>query len=360
MPAHFCGCIAYKPSSKRSFQTGKAQTDRTPYVNKFAIRAAMGPLAMSMDDIIRFCKVMWSPSGQQIDPYMLPVPFRNKIFESKKKLKVGYWKNGDGWFTSTHCVQRAISEVVGVLQDEYEYELVELPFVDGFNVVRLYFSFTGAESYMEEYMRAIDDTEDLFHGFAKLRQMQQIPAFIKHFLVKPLLPLIGEHRKQRLLCTLKSGDLTMKEFKDVCKEIMKFKYEFWKWLDSFGDIDCVVCPTNFYPALKHDFSKNFTVSLTATFLQNILDCSAGTYGPVTFVNKDECHYNLDDLPEDQRDSYSKELDAYMKDAYGLPVGVQIFGRPYDDELVLRVMNDLDKYYKNEKNKPKSLVKFTFE
>ncbi len=113
MPANFSGCIAYKPSSRRSPQTGKGLIDRDTYANKFGIIASQGPLAMNMNDIIRFMKVLWdNNNGNKIDPYMAPIPFRNNIFLSKKKLKIGYWKIDDGWFTSSKCVQRAISEVV--------------------------------------------------------------------------------------------------------------------------------------------------------------------------------------------------------------------------------------------------------
>lgn len=108
---------------------------------------------MNMNDIIRFLKIMWSPTGYSIDPYMIPIPFKENIFLSKKKLKIGYWKNGDGWFTTTQSVKRGISEVVNILQKEYEYELVELPFNDGFKVLTLYFKYMGSETNMKEYIR---------------------------------------------------------------------------------------------------------------------------------------------------------------------------------------------------------------
>ena len=52
----------------------------------------MGPMALDMDDIVLFLKSMWSPSTAkmfQLDPYMMPMPFRDDIFESKKKLTIG-------------------------------------------------------------------------------------------------------------------------------------------------------------------------------------------------------------------------------------------------------------------------------
>ena len=92
MPANFSGCIGYKPASKRSPQTGKGLLHRDSFVGKSIIRAATGPMAMDMDDIVMFLKAMWSPSTAQmfqLDPYMIPMPFRSDIFESKRTLKIG-------------------------------------------------------------------------------------------------------------------------------------------------------------------------------------------------------------------------------------------------------------------------------
>eukprot|EP01084_Bolivina_argentea_P126422 223851_1 len=350
-PANWSGCIAYKPSSKRSPQTGKALQWKHFYCNKASIVSSTGPMAAHMDDIIRFLRMMWSSKNMyELDCYMAPIPFRENIFNSKRKLKIGYWFD-DGWFTSAKCVKRAINEVVCVLKQEYEYELIPLKFDLGSEVIKLYFQYMGAEGKMKDYMYDLQDTEELFHGFKRLRFVQQIPVFFKKYIINPILYYIGEYRTYDLSHFIPGTGLSVTKYKKVTMEIMKFKYEFYdKYFNGNDKIDCIIAPTNFYPAPKHNFSTNFTPTLTSTFLQNILDCSAGNYGPVAFVNKKECHYLLNDLPKYQQDRVSKMLHGYMKSSYGLPIGVQIFSKPFDDEIVLRVMNDLDIYYK--KNKPR--------
>jgi len=352
MPAHFSGCIGYKPSAKRSPQTGKGLFHRDSWVSKVVIRAAMGPLAMDMDDIIMFMKAMWSPSTAQmfqLDPYMMPMPFRNEIFESKKKLTIGYWYD-DGWFTSTQCVRRAIDETVNVLSTEYKYDIVEIPYsaspqsVNVRHLLKLYYNFVSAEGPFQGFVDQLDDTEDLAGGFLTVKRLGSLPMFCRKWLFKPLLDMMGEYRKGETLDMTKNRALSVKEYRDLLYQIMKFKYDFWEWMELFG-VDVVVTPTNFYPAAPHEFSGEFLASLTATFVQNVLDCSAGTYGPVTFVKADECHYHKEDIPEKERDKCSRLLHEFMKDAEGLPIGVQVFGKPFDDEIVLRVMNDLDTYFK---------------
>lgn len=261
---------------------------------------------------------------------------------------IGYWYD-DGWFTATQCVRRAIDETINILSSEYKYEIVEIPFsktksVNIRHLLKVYYNFVSAEGPMQGFVDQLEDTEDLAGGFVMMRRLASLPMFCRNWLFRPLLNLIGEHRKSETLSMTKNRALSVKEYRDILYQIMKFKYDFWEWLDQFG-VDVVVTPTTFYPAPPHEFSGEFLASLTATFLQNVLDCAAGSYGPVTFVQEDECHYKLEDIPETERDKAARMLDEFMKDAQGLPVGVQVFAKPYEDEVVLRVMNDLDKYFK---------------
>ena len=94
-----------------------------------------------------------------------------------------------------------------------------------------------------------------------------------------------------------------------------------------------------------NWSEKLITSVTSTLLQNVLDCTAGTFGPITYVRESECHYdpNVLNLDEKQRDSWTKKFNEFMIGAKGLPVNVQLFARPYDDELVLRVMKELEVY-----------------
>lgn len=41
------------------------------------------------------------------------------------------------------------------------------------------------------------------------------------------------------------------------------------------------------------------------------------------------------------DSYTKECQRVLKGSVGLPVGVQVTGLPYQEEVVLRVMKELE-------------------
>ncbi|RYG51723.1 hypothetical protein EON66_10470, partial [archaeon] len=78
------------------------------------------------------------------------------------------------------------------------------------------------------------------------------------------------------------------------------------------------------------------VAASYTFLFNTLNFPAGTV-PVTFVRDDECVYTP---PAYQRDDFAAKAAESLRGAAGLPVGVQVVGLPYADELVLCGMNAL--------------------
>jgi Asp-tRNA(Asn)/Glu-tRNA(Gln) amidotransferase A subunit family amidase len=62
---------------------------------------------------------------------------------------------------------------------------------------------------------------------------------------------------------------------------------------------------------------------------------------VTLVKPEETEYPIQDLPVSQRDSLAACAAKVMVGSEGLPMGVQICTAPFEDELCLRVMSELE-------------------
>jgi len=146
----------------------------------------------------------------------------------------------------------------------------------------------------------------------------------------------------------RNGGLTVLEERSISAQIMQFRDEFWRYIDQSNNnngVDIIISPVCCYPTLPLGFSKNLSLSLTSTMLQNLLDCPAGSIGPICYVQKDECFYQPNSNEflyfYNQNDSLTKEIDSYMEEAQGLPCNVQVYAKPYQDELVLRVMKELE-------------------
>jgi len=152
---------------------------------------------------------------------------------------------------------------------------------------------------------------------------------------------MGENRKASIILSTKEGGLTVKEERDLSCQIDEFRYRFWQMMNE-EHIDLIVSPVSGYPAMPLGFSKDFLSTVSHQLLQNVLDTASCAFGPVTFVKEDETFYDVEKLPTCERDRTAKLLSTHMKDTQGLPVGVQVWGKPFDDELVLRLCKELEK------------------
>lgn len=119
-PASFCGIAGFKSSSDRTPQLGK--TASIP--GRQLLLSVEGPLAHSIDTCIEYLKLKWNdPEIYRKDVYMPPVPFQQALFDSEKKLRIGYY-TFDGYQHASPAYQRAVKETVKVLEDA-GHEIVE-------------------------------------------------------------------------------------------------------------------------------------------------------------------------------------------------------------------------------------------
>jgi Asp-tRNA(Asn)/Glu-tRNA(Gln) amidotransferase A subunit family amidase len=91
------------------------------------------------------------------------------------------------------------------------------------------------------------------------------------------------------------------------------------------------------PAWPHGAVANLEAATSYAWVWNYFHFPAGVV-PVTTVREDECYY---EAPRSQQDCIARAAAAAMRGAMGLPVGVQLCGLPWQDELVLRAMRELE-------------------
>jgi fatty acid amide hydrolase len=103
--------------------------------------------------------------------------------------------------------------------------------------------------------------------------------------------------------------------------------------------DAVICPGMGVPALRHGESKDLTPSCSYTLLWNVLHYPVGSV-PVGLVDKSETGY--EEAPGTAKDLFTSKTAASVAGSEGLPVGVQVAALPWRDEIVLRVMRDLER------------------
>lgn len=116
------------------------------------------------------------------------------------------------------------------------------------------------------------------------------------------------------------------------------------------DFDAVICPTQATPALKHGETKDLGSLIMRTVQWNIVDSTVGQI-PVCFVDP-----AVDSVTDDWRarrlsqpgtsEIFERRVygpgGAYdAQDMAGLPVGVQVVGRQWEEERVIELMKVVD-------------------
>ena len=79
-----------------------------------AIRGTVGPLGRTVEDLANMMRVL--VKTHELDERVPPMDFNEEVYNSKKKLKIGYYSS-DGFFDASHAYIRAVNIAVEKLQE---------------------------------------------------------------------------------------------------------------------------------------------------------------------------------------------------------------------------------------------------
>ncbi len=272
-PAHFTGICALKPTAGRIPAAGHLP----PCLGPFSFLGAIGPMARTVGDLALFFEVL---SGQDpTDPASPPVAHHPVSLEDAKRIPIGYFED-DGTVPVTSETRAAVQAAARALERQ---GFTVTPFLPATLEAarRLWWTFFMQCGAML-YAPAIRGRED-----------QLSPTF-RYFLdtARAQVPLTADS----LLNAWVASDQVRAQL-----------------LEEMREFPILLCPVCSIPAFR-PFERSWTVEgQTVAYLDamrftqwfNLLG------GPAAVVP-------VSQSPE------------------GLPIGVQIAGRPFADELVLRV------------------------
>ncbi|MEM9694307.1 MAG: amidase family protein, partial [Myxococcota bacterium] len=157
---------------------------------------------------------------------------------------------------------------------------------------------------------------------------------------------LGEKRIAQLLRTL--GE---KRVDDVWRlterrtELIRAEFDTW----SRERLDVVIGPPHVVAAMRHRESGDMVMSVGAQFRWTLLNFPAGVV-PVTRVRAGEVgRYPL------QRERIEKKVNEVDKRSVGLPVGVQVIAKPYEEHKVLAVMQHIETSCRDDDGFPRTPV-----
>src|SRR5580698_902342 len=273
VPAHFSGICGLKPTPGRIPATGHFPTS----VGPFTLLGVVGPMARTIADLKALFEAMQGPDDG--DPSAAPVPVRWPNKEDLKALRIGYFED-DGRTPVTPETRAAIRTAVeGLKRAGFKVE----PFrPEGLELARqLWWQFFGVAGGM------------LLGPVLKGREAELSPI-LKEF--STWVAAEPTHTAQTLLDTWIQRDLVrMKVF------------------EQMQDYPILLCPVAAIPAFRHGERSWKIDGKTVQYLD------AWSYAE---------WFNLLGTP-----AVAVPVGESQE---GLPIGVQISARPWQEELVLEV------------------------
>lgn len=321
-PAAFCGITGLKPTRNRWSNVGS----NGALVGQELVQSQIGPMARTTEDLILLMRALESRAQAAMDPAVPPLALGDIDGLDARALRIGFFED-DGWLTPAASVRRAVRESVRLLEDagahvvRYEPQNVE-------ELLFLYFRGISADGN-ETLMEALEG-EAFIAPLKTLVRLARMPRQARLGLAKAL-RLMGETRVPHLLEAL--GEKRVRDLWTMnARRTALRREELAEW-DRKG-IDVLVCPSYVTPAAPQGMSHDFTIGFIDLARYNLLDMPAGVV-PVTRVRPDEIHRS------GVRDRLDKRAAQIEAESAGLPVGVQVVGRPWREDQVLVAMRLLE-------------------
>lgn len=313
-PAHFCGIHGFKPSSGRLNPRGSIEDIIMP--GQEAILSQAGPLARRVEDLD-------AAMGILLDDGELGAAWKPRPLGQVEGLRVGVFED-NGVVQASPALRRAVREAADVLR-ERGAEIVPFELPEGPLANRLYTQLMTADG-LSCLVRALNGTR----ADARLRQMfffLRMPRIFRLFL-RGLAAVTGQRAGGMNL--RESGPYSADFYWQLIAERNRYKARFFEAMER-ARLDVLLCPPLATAALRHGTSIDVNIGQSYISVFNLLGMPAGTVAATRIREGEES-----DRPRSVDYSVRKILKLERGSA-GLPAGVQIAGKPFEDERVVAVM-----------------------
>ncbi|XP_030647325.1 fatty-acid amide hydrolase 1 [Chanos chanos] len=335
IPSSFCGICGFKPTSGRISLRGA----RSCAPGQKSVCSSLGPMARDVDSLALCMRALLCEDMFSLDPTVPPVPFNQQVYQSSERLRIGYYEN-DGYLQPSPSMARALRETKALLE-RAGHTLVP------FKPPQL---FTVMHELVVKGLLADGASTLLSHLKGGpvdpcLRPQTvpySLPTFIKkilNVLLKPVFPRMAASMKA--LCGVGSVSELWRQTKDTEEYIHNLIAE-WRKLE----LDVLLCPM-LGPAYNFSYCGKLTSALSYTIFYNLLNFPAGVV-PVSVVTEED-EAELTQYRGNFGDVWDKLFPQAVRDSVGMPVAVQCVSLPWQDELCLRLMREVEQLTRDQRN-----------
>uniref|UniRef100_A0A673X5R9 Fatty-acid amide hydrolase 1 n=1 Tax=Salmo trutta TaxID=8032 RepID=A0A673X5R9_SALTR len=327
IPSSFCGICGFKPTANRLSSRGASSCSR----GQKSVLSSYGPMARDVDSLALCMQALLCDHMFRLDPTVPPIPFNQQVYQRSKPLRIGYYEN-DGYAMPSPSMGRALRETKALLE-RAGHTLVP------FSLPRLSYAIH------ELVIRGIAGDgcatllSNLKGGPVDPSLRVQIIPYGLPYTVKKILSILIKPIVSALQVRSIQRGRQHADVEDYMHEVMA------EWRRC--ELDVLLCPM-MGPAYNHNYPGKLTSALSYTIIYNLLNFPAGVVPVSTVTAEDEeelRHY---------KGNYGDLLDKLYRKAVtggeGLPVAVQCVALPWQDELCLHFMREVERLFREKKKK----------
>lgn len=324
VPATSCGIAGFKPTAGRTPDAGRYSSP----IGQQAIVSQVGVLARTVGDVHLGLEII----NNGPHPQDLPVPpLGNPAEVDISKLRIGFYSD-DGTFKPAPAVARAVKEAANLLQSQGATVVPWTP-PDAGAALKLFYGIMSADGG-----RGLRETlgsdkrdpriADLVGAAGSSRRKIKFLQF--------LLGLMGQPNTQAFIDNFGYHDTG--HYWKLVEAQGDYRKRFRDALDKTpdGPLDLLICPAFALPAMVHGASRDVVLAGAYTALYNLLGYPTGIV-PFTKVRAGE---ETGRAPSKDK----MEMAAYKTESgsAGLPVGVQVVARPWQEHLALAALYTIER------------------
>jgi Asp-tRNA(Asn)/Glu-tRNA(Gln) amidotransferase A subunit family amidase len=322
-PAAWCGVATIVPTIPR------LPIDGAPIRTGAGLHEAQpGPFARTTADVALALRVLVDGIVARPTPTNPPVPWRDPPDTGVAGLRVALMPALDG-FTPSPAIRRALEEAAAALRSA---GAVVEPWTDAPDVgeavaIAMRWWTADGGSWLHQTL----DGETPHPLIKQDVQGTRLPNAAVRLLAATL-GMTGQERAAKFLRHMRKT--SARELSDIVGDRLRYVGGFMIALDAHR-YDLILCPANPVPAPPHGASKLLPDAHVPSLLTTMLGVPAGVV-PVTRVRSGE----ESDRPASRDKSVQAARDIEQGSA-GLPIGVQVVGRHWREDLVLAGMQAIE-------------------
>jgi len=339
IPAHFSGICGLKPTNGRIYEDGRrggqGAGSKTLRAGVYSVGGFMSStvigLQLGMKALLQDAKRM-----SKRDWRVVPLDWNEKITKPGTKLKIAYYDE-DGIFPPTPGVKRALKEVIELLKAD-GHEVIKWTPTDIKKAFKIFEDFVFADKGY--YFNKLMEYEEIDKSIELNKYKNSTPLFIRG-MAAHVINLFSKLTANFFWAGVKSS----KDLWASNAEKDELIYNMMREWEKEG-YDAIISCAFPFPAIPPKYCSRVISAACYTAIYNVLGNPAGVL-PVTTVDALDTAA-LDEYPTD--DLMFKIAKKACIGAEGCPVGIQVIGKHFEEEMVLHVMSIIEDLVKKTNTK----------